>query len=88
MEGPLFITSVVSELFSFSRCLSRCGLKKDLAGSNAWYREVMKNGAILSPEECGLTDDAVKQMRQAVYAVCTGEMTIDEAIAKFGSFEK
>lgn len=33
-------------------CLSRCGLKKDLAGSNAWYREVMKNGAILSPEEC------------------------------------
>jgi len=43
---------------------------------------------ILSPEEFGLTDDAVKQMRQAVYAVCTGEMTIDEAIAKFGSFEK
>ena len=33
-------------------CLSRCGLKKDLAGSNAWYREVMKNGAVLSPEDC------------------------------------
>ena len=33
-------------------CLSRCGLKKDLPGSNAWYREVMKNGAVLSPEEC------------------------------------
>ena len=33
-------------------CLSRCGLKKDLAGSNAWYREVMKNGTVLTPEEC------------------------------------
>ena len=34
------------------KCLSDCGLHKDLAGSNAWYREVMKNGAIMSPEEC------------------------------------
>ncbi len=33
-------------------CLARCGLKKDLAGSNAWYREVLKNGVILTPEEC------------------------------------
>ena len=41
---------------------------------------------ILSPEEIGLTDDAVIQLRQAVYRVGTGEMTIDEAIATFGSF--
>lgn len=34
------------------QCLRDCGLKKDLAGSNAWYREVLKNGAILTPEEC------------------------------------
>lgn len=34
------------------KCLSDCGLRKDLAGSNAWYREVAKNGVILSPEEC------------------------------------
>jgi len=33
-------------------CLRQCGCSKDLAGSNAWYREVMKNGTILSPEEC------------------------------------
>ena len=33
-------------------CLAKCGLKKDLAGSNAWYREVMKNGAVFTPEEC------------------------------------
>ena len=43
---------------------------------------------ILSPEVFGLTDDAVIQMRQAVYRVGTGEMTIDEAIANYGSFEQ
>ena len=43
---------------------------------------------ILSPEVIGLTDDAVLQMRQANYGVGTGEMTIDEAIAKYGTFTK
>ena len=41
---------------------------------------------ILSPEVFGLTDDAVKQFRQAVYGVATGAMTIDEAIAGYGTF--
>ncbi len=41
---------------------------------------------ILSPEELGLKDDAVIQLRQAVYAVGTGKMTIDKAIDSFGSF--
>ena len=41
---------------------------------------------ILSPEVFGLTDDAVKQLRQAVYGVGTGAMTIDEAVARYGSF--
>ena len=41
---------------------------------------------ILSPEVIGLTDDAVIQLREAVYAVGTGEMTIDEAIDSFGTF--
>ena len=43
---------------------------------------------ILSPEEIGLTDDAVIQMRQAVYLVGTGKMTIDEAVAAYGTFTK
>lgn len=34
------------------KCLADCGLKMDLAGSNAWFREVNKNGVILTPEEC------------------------------------
>ena len=43
---------------------------------------------ILSPEEIGLTDDAVLQLRMAVYNVGTGKMTIDEAIEAYGSFTK
>ena len=43
---------------------------------------------ILSPEEFGLTDDAVIQLRQAVYGVGTGTMTIDDAIAGYGSYEQ
>ena len=43
---------------------------------------------ILSPEVIGLTDDAVIQMRQAVYNVGMGKMTIDEAVSAYGSFEQ
>jgi len=41
---------------------------------------------IISPEVIGLTDDAVNQFRQALYRVGTGAMTIDEAVAIYGSF--
>ena len=41
---------------------------------------------ILSPEEIGLTDDAVIQLRQAVFKVGKGKMTIDDAIAGYGSY--
>ena len=34
------------------QCLRDCGLEKNLAGSNAWFREVNANGVILTPEEC------------------------------------
>lgn len=34
------------------RCLADCGIKKDLAGSNAWYRFIMAHGWVGSPEEC------------------------------------
>ena len=40
---------------------------------------------ILSPEVIGITDDAVTQVRQAAYGVGTGAMTIDEAVAAYGS---
>lgn len=34
------------------KCMSDVGLKKDLAGSNSWYREIIRNGWVGSPEEC------------------------------------
>lgn len=34
------------------RCLADIGLRKDLAGSNTWYRYIMENGWVGSPEEC------------------------------------
>ena len=43
---------------------------------------------ILSPEVIGLTDDAVIQLRQAVFGVATGAMTVDEAIAAYGTYTK
>lgn len=34
------------------RCLADIGLRKDLAGSNTWYRYIMQNGWVGTPEEC------------------------------------
>ena len=61
---------------------------KDLSFNNMYaaFGDVPES-RILSPEVFGLTDDAVIQLRQAAYGVGTGEMTIDEAIASFGTFE-
>ena len=39
----------------------------------------------VSPEVIGISDDAVEQFRQAVFGVGTGSMTIEEAIANYGS---
>ena len=41
---------------------------------------------VLSPEVFGLTDDAVIQLRRAGYLVGTGAITIDEAVAGYGTF--
>ena len=60
---------------------------KDLS-FNSMYAAfgVIPESRVFSPEEIGLTDDAVIQLRQAVYGVGTGAMTIDEAIAGFGTY--
>ncbi len=60
---------------------------KDLSVNTMYSAfENVPESRVLSPEEIGLTDDAVFQVRQAVYGVATGTMTIDEAIAAYGSF--
>ena len=42
---------------------------------------------IFSPEVIGLSDDAVNQFRRAAFSVGTGQKTIDEVIAGYGSLE-
>ena len=34
------------------RCMADCGYRKNLAGSNAWYRECVNHGWVGTPEEC------------------------------------
>ena len=62
---------------------------KDLSFNNMYAAfGAVPESRIVSPEEIGLTDDAVIQLRMAVYGVGRGELTIDEAIAGYGSFEQ
>ena len=60
---------------------------KDLSFNSMYaaFGAVPESG-IVSPEEFGLSDDAVIQLRQAVYGVGTGVMTIDEAVEGYGTF--
>jgi len=60
---------------------------KDLS-FNSMYAALgaVPEARILSPEVIGLTDDAVIQLRQAGYLVGTEAITIDEAIAGYGTF--
>ena len=62
---------------------------KDLSFNSMYaaFGEVPES-RIVSPEEFGLTDDAVIQLRQAAFGVGTGAMNIDDAIAGFGTYTK
>ena len=62
---------------------------KDLS-FNSMYAALgaVPESRILSPEVFGLSDDAVIQLRLAGYLVGTGEITIDEAVAGYGTFTK
>lgn len=64
---------------------------KGFSFKNSSFFEFYKSYNQTNPESAeviGLTDDAVIQLRQAVFMVATGEMTNDEAIAAFGSFSQ
>ena len=43
---------------------------------------------ILSPEEFGIIDDAVIQLRMAVYGFSTGKLSIDEAVKGYGTYDQ
>ena len=55
MEGDKYLGRSYDEMDCqefYERCAADAGLKKDLKGSNAWYREFLKNGWAGSPEDC------------------------------------
>lgn len=55
LQGEKYIGTPYSKMDCqgfVERCLADAGIRKDLAGSNAWYRFVRKNGWVGSPEEC------------------------------------
>jgi multiple sugar transport system substrate-binding protein len=60
---------------------------KDLSFNNIYAAfGAVPPSRVLSPEVIGLTDDAVIQLRQAVYGVGTKKMSIDEAVLAYGTF--
>jgi len=78
-----------SELNEMARNKGLMSPLKDLSLNSMYaaFGEIPES-RILSPEVFGLTDDAVIQVRQAVYGVGRGEMTIDEAVDGYGTFAK
>ncbi len=76
-----------SELNEMARNKGLMSPKKDLS-VNRMYAAFgnIPESRILSPEVFGLTDDAVIQLRVAVYGFATGDLTIDEAVSAYGTF--
>ena len=75
------------ELNEMARSKGLMSPTKDLSFNSKFsaFGEVPES-RILSPEEFGLTDDAVIQFRMAAFGVGTGAMTIEEAIAGYGTY--
>ena len=78
-----------SELNEMAKNKGLMSPTKDLSFNNMYAAfGMVPESRILSPEVIGVTDDAGIQLRQASYCVGTGQMTIDEAVAFYGKFEK
>lgn len=55
LEGDKYLGRSYDEMDCqefYETCAEDAGLKKDLKGSNAWYREFQKNGWVGTPESC------------------------------------
>ena len=58
LQGDKYIGTPYSKMDCqafVEKCMADAGLDMNLAGSNAWYRECIKNGWIGTPEECRKT---------------------------------
>ena len=46
----------------------------------------LSGGHVIYQSDVGLEDEPDKQMRRAGTRICDGSMTVDEAVAAFGTF--
>ena len=81
----LFTSEELTRMAQIKRLVSPT---KDLSFDSVYapFGEVPED-RVVSPEEFGLADAAVVQFRRAVNAVGTGTMTVDEAVAAYGTLE-
>lgn len=81
----LFTSDELSRMAQIKRLVSPT---KDLSFDSVYapFGEVPED-RVISPEEFGLADAAVVQFRGAANAVAAGTMTVDEAVAAYGTFE-
>nr|MCR5509407.1 hypothetical protein [Lachnospiraceae bacterium] len=71
-DGGYFINSI-------SICFSVNKNSRNIDMTNEFMR------FLISSKELGLLDPAVRQFRAAIYAVGNSQMTVDEAVAAYGS---
>ena len=81
----LIANDQLNEMASIKRLVSPTS-KLDLASVYAPFGQVPAERTI-SPEVLGITDPLTVQIRVAAFKVGTGELTIDQAIASYGSLK-
>jgi multiple sugar transport system substrate-binding protein len=81
----LIANDQLNEMASIKRLVSPTA-KLDLTSVYAPFGAVPADRTI-SPEVLGITDPLTVQIRVAAFKVGTGELTIDQAVAQYGSFK-
>ena len=81
----LITTKELNEMASVKRLVSPCS-EQSMDSVYAPFSQVPSDHTI-SPEMLGILDPMTVQIRQAAFQVGKGEITVDEAIAMYGSFK-
>ena len=81
----LITTKELNEMASVKRLVSPCS-EQSMDSVYAPFSQVPSDHTI-SPEMLGILDPMTVQIRQAAFQVGKGEITVDEAVAMYGSLE-
>jgi len=84
-EHDLITDSALNEMASVKRLVTPT---TDLSFDSVYapFGQV-PSSRIISPEVLGIKDPLTVQIRNAAFRVGIGEITVDEAVAMYGSFE-